>query len=104
MARPRGWSFSMRALSGTLGGEWERERRDTLFLMGAIALAVLPHVAELPIWCSAGFGLLFAWRIGLIFAGARLPGAPVRLAAAVACTVAVLVQLVQQQLQPQLLS
>jgi transglutaminase-like putative cysteine protease len=92
MARIQGWSFSLRALSGTLGGEWERERRDTLFLMGAIALAVLPHVAELPIWCSAGFGLLFSWRLGLIFAGARLPGAPVRLAAAVACTVAVLVQ------------
>jgi len=92
MARPQGWSFSMRVLGGTLGGEWERERRDTLFLMGAIALAVLPHLPNLPLWCSAGFALLFAWRLGLIFAGARLPGAPVRVAAAAACTIGVLAQ------------
>ena len=44
----------MRVLGGTLGGEWERERRDMLFLMGAIALAVLPHVPFLPPWCTAG--------------------------------------------------
>ncbi|MEI7444355.1 MAG: DUF3488 and transglutaminase-like domain-containing protein, partial [Burkholderiales bacterium] len=84
--------LSMRVLGGTLGADWERERRDTLFLMGAILLAVLPHLAYLPAWTGAGFGLLFAWRLGLIFTGRGLPGGPVRLAAAGACTAGVLAE------------
>jgi transglutaminase-like putative cysteine protease len=88
----RGLAFSMRVLGGTLGGDWERDRRDTLFLMGAIALAVLPHLPHLPAWCGAGFLLLFAWRLGLVFSGRGLPNGAVRIAAAVACTVGVLVQ------------
>jgi len=90
--RGAGLAFSMRVLGGTLGAEWERERRDTLFLLGAIALAVLTHLPNLPYWCSAGFLLLFGWRLGLVFSGRGLPGTPVRLLAAVACTVAVIVQ------------
>jgi transglutaminase-like putative cysteine protease len=90
MARAQGWSFSMRVLGGTLGAEWERDRRDTLFLMGAIALAVLPHLANLPLWCGAGFGLLFAWRLGLVFSGHRLPGTALRLVATAACTAGVI--------------
>ena len=82
----------MRVLGGTLGGEWERERRDMLFLMGAIALAVLPHVPFLPPWCTAGFAILFAWRLGLLFSGRGLPGTPLRIVAAGACTAAVLAQ------------
>ena len=39
---------SLRALGGQMGEQWERDRRDTLFLMGAIVLAVLPHVGHLP--------------------------------------------------------
>ena len=50
---------SLRALGGQMGDQWERDRRDTLFLMGAIVLAVLPHVSHLPWWTSVGFGLLF---------------------------------------------
>lgn len=90
--RDRNLVFSLRVLGGTLGGEWERERRDTLFLMGAIALAAVVHLPYLPLWCSAGFVLLFGWRLGLVFSGRGLPGAPVRIAAATACTAGVLAQ------------
>lgn len=90
--RPRRLAFSMRVLGGTLGGDWERERRDTLFLMGAIALAVLAHLPWLPLWCTAGFMILFAWRLGLVFSGRRLPGAPLRIVAAGACAAAVLAE------------
>lgn len=92
MASGSGLPFSMRVLGGTLGADWDRERRDTLFLMGAIALAVLPQVPYLPGWCVAGFVLLFSWRLGLVFSGRRLPGAPVRLAAAAASTAGVLAE------------
>jgi transglutaminase-like putative cysteine protease len=94
MAAPRsqGLSFSMRVLGGRLGADWERERRDTLFLMGAIVLAVLPQLPHLPLWVSAGFFVLFLWRLGLVFSGHRLPGTAVRLVATVACTVGVLAQ------------
>ena len=85
-------AFSMRVLGGTLGGDWERERRDTLFLMGAIALAVVPQLPWLPIWCTAGFAILFAWRLGLLFSGRRLPGSALRMVAAAACAAAVLAE------------
>ena len=59
--RDRGVVLSMRVMGGTLGGVWERERRDTLFLLGAIALAVAPQLFNLPLWCAAGFsGLLWS--------------------------------------------
>ena len=83
---------SLRVLAGTLGGEWERERRDTLFLMMAIGLAVLPSFSHLPLWCSAGFCVLFLWRLGLVFSGNPLPGTGVRLITAVACTIGVIAQ------------
>jgi transglutaminase-like putative cysteine protease len=85
-------AFSMRVLGGRLGGEWERERRDTLVLMAATALAMMPHVPHLPGWCSAGFFVLFIWRLGLIFSGRGLPGRGVRLVAAAACTAGVIAQ------------
>jgi transglutaminase-like putative cysteine protease len=87
-----GWAFSLRVLGGRLGAEWERDRRDTLFLMGAIALAVLPQLSQLPAWCAAGFAVLFLWRLGLVFSGHRLPGPVVRLAAAAAAIAGVLAQ------------
>ena len=88
--RPLG--FSMRVLGGRLGASWERDRRDTLFLMGAVALSVLPQVAFLPLWCSAGFFVLFSWRLGLVFSGHALPGAPLRMLAAAAIVGAVFAQ------------
>jgi transglutaminase-like putative cysteine protease len=81
--------YSLRALGGRLGEQWERDRRDTLFVMGAILLAVLPHVPHLPWWTSAGFFTLFVWRFGLVMSGRWLPRDSVRWVAAIACTAAV---------------
>lgn len=92
MSTPRFGRLSLRALGGRLGADWERDRRDTLLLMAVILLTVLPALTRLPLWCSAGFMLLFFWRIGLVFSGRSLPGLGVRLAAGLASVVGVLVQ------------
>ena len=80
---------SLRALGGQMGEQWERDRRDTLFLMGAIVLAVLPHVGHLPWWTTLSFSMLFLWRFGLVISGRWLPRDLVRWVAAIACTAAV---------------
>ena len=40
--------YSIKALGGTLGGQWERTRRDTLFLMGAVLLSAVPQFSGQP--------------------------------------------------------
>lgn len=84
--------WSLRALGGRMGADWDRDRRDTLFLMGAVLLSVLPQMAWLPLWCTAGFGVLFAWRLGLVMSGRPLPGTVVRLIAAAAILAGVLAE------------
>jgi protein-glutamine gamma-glutamyltransferase len=81
--------LSLRAIGGRMGDQWERDRRETLFLMGAILMTMLAQLPHLPWWTSAGFMLLFIWRLGLVLSGRALPGAAVRLVAAVAATAAV---------------
>lgn len=83
---------SLRVLGGRLGGTWERDRRDMLFLMGVALLSVLPHALYLPIWATASFALLFLWRLGLLIAGSPLPGRYVRMAASLAVVGAVYAQ------------
>ncbi len=87
-----GWSLSLRALGGQLGSEWERERRDTLFLMGAILLSALPQALVIPLWATAAFALMFAWRLGLLYRGRPLPPAWIRMLGAAACVGAVYAQ------------
>lgn len=84
--------WSLRALGGRMGADWDRERRDTLFLMGAVLLSVLPQMAWIPGWCTAGFLVLFAWRLGLVMSGRPLPGTVVRLIAAAAILAGVLAE------------
>ena len=84
--------WSLRALGGRMGADWDRDRRDTLFLMGAVLLSVLPQMAWLPLWCSAGFLVLFAWRLGLVMSGRPLPGSVVRMLAAAAILAGVLAE------------
>ncbi|MBS0342547.1 MAG: DUF3488 domain-containing transglutaminase family protein [Proteobacteria bacterium] len=50
-----------------------REARDTLFLLGVIAVIVLPQVARLPWWCSALTGLILVWRGSLAINSQPLP-------------------------------
>lgn len=80
---------SLGALGGQLGGQWERERRDTLFLMATIALAVLPHVAYLPLWVVLTFALTFGWRLAIVFSGHEMPASWIRTLGAVGCLAAV---------------
>ena len=89
MATTKNRRLSLRALGGRLGDQWERDRRETLFLMGAILMTMLAQLPHLPWWTSAGFLLLFIWRLGLILSGRALPGTAVRLVAAIAATAAV---------------
>ncbi len=89
MAEISGLRQSLRALGGKLGGQWERERRDTFFLLGAVLMTVLPHLFYQPFWVTAVFAILFAWRTGLVLSGRWIPRASVRIAAAVGCAMAV---------------
>jgi len=77
------------ALIGRLGANWERERRDTLFLMLPALLAAILHVAWLPAWVGAAFLGLFAWRLGLLARGSPLPGTALRWAGVLSAVAAV---------------
>ncbi len=90
MARPL--RYSLRALSGAMGAQWERERRDTLFLMLPVLVSVLPHLPHLPVWAGITFAVLFGWRFALVLSGRWLPRASVRWVAALGCCAAVYAQ------------
>lgn len=85
----RRWHGSLRALGGRLGEQWERDRRDTLFLMAGTLLAAMPHMPHLPWWTSLGFITLFLWRLGLVMSGRALPPHAVLWVGAIACVTAV---------------
>jgi len=51
-----------------------RDARDTLFLLGVIAWAVLPQVGKLPPWCSALAAGVLLWRGWLALGSRPLPG------------------------------
>ncbi len=51
-----------------------REARDTLFLLAVIAWTVLPHVSQLPVWCTALTATVLLWRAALAVRAAPLPG------------------------------
>ncbi len=87
-----GWKLSYRVLGGKLGADWERDRRDTLFLMGSIAVCSMTHVEHLPLWVSIAFAILFFWRLGLVLSGRWLPRTSVRLIAAFAAALGVYAQ------------
>lgn len=76
--------LSLRALSGRMGGEWERDRRDTLFLMGAILLSALPQTLIMPVWASIAFLMMFGWRLALLFSGRPMPPVWLRMLGAAA--------------------
>jgi len=50
-----------------------REARDTLFLLGVIALILLPQVANLPWWCSTLAAIVLLWRGTLAVQASPLP-------------------------------
>ncbi|SFM05478.1 DUF3488 and transglutaminase-like domain-containing protein [Variovorax sp. OV329] len=50
-----------------------RESRDTLFLLGVIAVVVLPQAGNLPWWCTALTAVILFWRGTLAFNSQPLP-------------------------------
>ena len=56
------------------GGALPRDARDTLFLLGVIALIVLPQVGNLPWWCLVLAAGVLAWRARLALQSKPLPG------------------------------
>ncbi len=51
-----------------------RERRDTIVLLGAVALVVSPHFEHLPWWATSLLLLLWTWRLWLTISRGVLPG------------------------------
>ncbi|TAK90235.1 MAG: DUF3488 domain-containing protein [Burkholderiaceae bacterium] len=67
----------MRALGilfGRLGAQWEREQRDTLFLLTALFLCWIAHAQHLPFWVTVTTLLLMSYRAWLTVQGQPLPG------------------------------
>lgn len=54
-------------------GEMPRDARDTLFLLGVIALIVLPQATHLPLWCVGLALVVLAWRATLALQSRPLP-------------------------------
>jgi transglutaminase-like putative cysteine protease len=50
-----------------------RDKQDTLLLVAASLLVLVPHAAHLPPWVSALCGATLAWRAGVTLLGRRLP-------------------------------
>jgi transglutaminase-like putative cysteine protease len=51
-----------------------RDARDTLFLLVVIAWTLLPHVPNIPVWCSLMAAAVLLWRARVALAGQALPG------------------------------
>ncbi|RZL03576.1 MAG: DUF3488 domain-containing protein [Rubrivivax sp.] len=62
-----------------------REGRDTLWLLGTLALIMAPHAARLPLWCALGAAAAMSWRAHMAWHDSRLPSRWVLLAALVVC-------------------
>ncbi|MDB5956982.1 DUF3488 and transglutaminase-like domain-containing protein [Ramlibacter sp.] len=63
----------MLKLSAHLSG-LPREARDTLFLLVVIGWVVVPHVPDLPWWCTLLAAGVLVWRGSLAISGRPLPG------------------------------
>jgi transglutaminase-like putative cysteine protease len=51
-----------------------RDRRDTMVLLLAVALVVLPHFEHAPPWASGVIALLWCWRAWIALRNRPLPG------------------------------
>src|SRR5262245_2117627 len=74
---PQAWEALRIATSGFVAPQVSsaaRERRDTLVLLGAVALVVSPHFDHLPWWATSLLVLLWIWRFWLSLSRGALPG------------------------------
>ncbi|KAF3999858.1 transglutaminase family protein [Glaciimonas immobilis] len=54
-------------------GTLPRDKSDTLFLLFACSMVLLPHIDHLPIWISITCALTLLWRATITWQGMRLP-------------------------------
>jgi transglutaminase-like putative cysteine protease len=68
-------SYAPRSLSlrEKLSRGLPRDKSDTLLILGACALVIMPHAWHLPGWASLASAALLLWRCWLTFHGRRLP-------------------------------
>ncbi len=52
---------------------FSQDKADTLLLMGACLLVLLPHLPHLPLWSAIVCLALLGWRAWITFTGQRLP-------------------------------
>lgn len=57
---------------------WRPSRDRILWLAGALALVVVPHVRHAPVWVMLVFTSLALWRVANVAEAVRLPGRPLR--------------------------
>jgi transglutaminase-like putative cysteine protease len=50
-----------------------RDKADTLLLLTAALMVLLPHFSHLPPWASATVGATLLWRAAITFRGRRMP-------------------------------
>ncbi|MGH6622414.1 MAG: transglutaminaseTgpA domain-containing protein [Burkholderiaceae bacterium] len=86
------WLTPIARLFGPQTSSAARERRDTLVLLIAVALVVVPHFDHLAWWVTSVLVLLLVWRIGLTVTQKPLPGRLVMLPLLLAAAVAVYLQ------------
>ena len=70
----RRWLAPVARVFGPQTSSAARERRDTLVLLAAVTLVVVPHFEHLPWWATAVVVLLLVWRIWLTITQRSLPG------------------------------
>jgi transglutaminase-like putative cysteine protease len=68
------WISASTRLLGPQTSSAARERRDTLVLLFAVALVVVPHFEHLPWWATSVVLLLLVWRVWLTVVQRPLPG------------------------------
>lgn len=50
-----------------------REGRDTLWLLGVLALSIYPHAGHMPWWCIGGVTVALLWRAQIALHDGKLP-------------------------------
>lgn len=63
----------MLALTRRLDQPLSRDKADTLLLLAACAVVLMPHAAHLPWWTALTCALLLLWRGWITFNGNRMP-------------------------------
>lgn len=63
----------MPAFARRLNQPLSRDKSDTLLLLAACAVVLMPHAAHLPWWTALTCALLLLWRGWITFSGKRMP-------------------------------